>query len=490
MVRLATAVERTRIMNDVFSMYQVDNMIIDQYQRQQEENSNRHGWESALSYKHLFPKKDKEWSFSAELDQDNYFANADYDVSYFFPENQDPTKENNVNQGKNLEWAFQTDYTHPISEHLKIETGLKASLRNMESAFTFRGYDQDMMNWFIDPEQTDIFYYDQNVYAGYISSTSSLGEKTSLIAGIRAEATSLDGSFAFFSAPFDNTYTNWLPAITISRKLSEFNQLRVSYNQRIQRPNQRELNPFITYNDNRDISYGNPYLSPEYVHQIEIAGNFFINGNMVNISLYGRQTDDLIESLLSINEEGVSETTYENFGIRNAAGLNLFGTLSLGKKVSLQGSLDMNLWNEQGQFENQSLSNSGTDYSGRLNLSWTVTETLKTEGFAFFRSPTSTVQGKTPGWSMMSIGLKKELFNKRFSLGINITEPFRENLSFIRELSGTDFYQYTKTVRPVRSFGITFGYRFGKLDFNERDRKKDSNGIRDDEPVNDNLFRN
>jgi outer membrane cobalamin receptor len=213
------------------------------------------------------------------------------------------------------------------------------------------------------------------------------------------------------------------------------NQLRLSYNQRIQRPNQRQLNPFVEYNDNRDISYGNPYLDPEYVHQVELAGNFFMKGNMISLSLYGRQTDDLIESLLHINDDGVSETTFENFGTRSALGINFFGTLMVGKKLTLRGGVDVNLWKEEGQLENEDLSNSGSDYNGRLNLTWTITKTLKVEGFTFFRSPTYTVQGKTPSWSMMSMGLKKDLFNNRFTLGLNITEPFRENQSFVRELS-------------------------------------------------------
>jgi hypothetical protein len=98
----------------------------------------------------------------------------------------------------------------------------------------------------------------------------------------------------------------------------------------------------------------------------------------------------------------------------------------------MRGGIDVNIWSEEGQLENEDLSNSGSDYSGRMNLTWTVNETLKAEGFAYFRSPTYTVQGKTPSWSMMNVGIKKELFNKKFTVGINITEPSeRINRSFV-----------------------------------------------------------
>ena len=47
--------------------------------------------------------------------------------------------------------------------------------------------------------------------------------------------------------------------------------------------------------------------------------------------------------------------------------------------------------------------------------------------------------------------------------------------TFEKELSGDDFYQNNTTVKPVRSIGLTLGYRFGKLEFNERSGKKKIN---------------
>jgi hypothetical protein len=56
-------------------------------------------------------------------------------------------------------------------------------------------------------------------------------------------------------------------------------------------------------------------------------------------------------------------------------------------------------------------------------------------------------------------------------------------------LSGTDFYQYSENVRPVRSLGISLGYRFGKMDFNEREKKKENGDMKDDDQGSDNQFR-
>ncbi len=475
--------------NDIFSNYYVDQAIFDSYQRALDGVSQRSGWEWELEYKKTFQREEQELSLSAELNRDLDKSDADYDVQYFTPENVPPSLENNLNDGKNNELALQADYTHPFGEHIKVETGAKATIRSLVSDFRYQRFDPDAMAWMTDASRTDILFYDQDVYAGYLSSTIEVGEKISLIGGVRMEVTTLHGSFEYFQDAFKNDYTNILPNFTISKKTGEFNNVRLSYNQRIQRPNQRHINPFVEYNDNRDIAYGNPTLGPELVHQVEVASNFLIKGNMLSVSVYGRRTEDLIENLLRINEDGVSESTFENFGVRNATGINLFGSLNLGKKLSLRGGTDFNLWEVHGELENEDLSNQGFDYNGRLNLTWTISETLKLEGFTFFRSPVYTVQGKTPSWSMMSFGIKKELFKKRLSVGLNFTEPFRENQAFVRELSGDTFHQYSKTLRPVRSFGVSLGYRFGKLDFNDRKgRKREEGDMKPDDQGGDNSF--
>ncbi len=461
--------------NRVQSIYMVDNSLIDSYQRTVDGSSGRGGLEWDLDYKRSFPKKDKEWSIAFQFDNDDNTSEFEYNQLYDFPVEQQTTRESNVNQSGNLEITMQTDYVHPFNDRIKLETGLKSTLRQLESNFQFDRFDPDINQWEEDAERTDVFHYDQNVYAGYGSATFNLGEKMNLIGGIRLEITDLSGEFDRFQSPFANQYTNLLPNLTLSRKTGQFNQLKISYNQRIQRPNQRHINPFIEYNDNRDISYGNPSLLPELVHQVEIGSTFFIKGNLINASLFGRRTEDLIENILTINDMGISESTYYNFGKRLSVGINVFGSLNLGENLSLRGGFDINAWKVDGHFDDQFLSNSGYDYNGRMNVTWSISNTLKVEGFSFFRSPIYTVQGKTPTWSIMSFGIKKELFKKRVSVGINFTEPFRENQEFIRELEGPEFYQYNRTLRPVRSFGLNLSYRFGKLDFKERTGRKKEN---------------
>ncbi len=459
--------------NHVKSIYNVDNTLIDSYIRTVDGSNGRSGLDWDLDYKHSFPKNDQEWTISLEVDKDQNKADFQYTEQFDFPD-QLMTMESNLNNGDNLEITGQSDYVHPFSEYITFETGIKGSIKKLKSDFQYIVFDPDISVWKTDPERTDVFHYDQNVYAGYGNTTIKLSKKITFIGGVRLELTHLLGDFDVFQNPFRNHYSNLLPSITVSKKTGLYNQLKISYNQRIQRPNQRYINPFIEYNDNRDISYGNPTLSPELVHQIEIGSTIFLKGNMINTSLFVRRTENLIENILTINDLGISESTYYNFGRRSSIGLNVFGSLNVVSGLSLRGGFDVNAWKEKGSLGGESLSNTGYDYNGRINITWSISESLKMEGFTFFRSPTFTVQGKIPNWSMMSFGVKKELFKKRVSIGINITEPFRQNLVFEKELEGIDFYQYSRTLRPVRSFGLSLSYRFGKIDFKDRTGKKNN----------------
>src|SRR5690606_8236433 len=257
-------------------------------------------------------------------------------------------------------------------------------------------YNETLSAWIPDPQQTDVFDYDQDVYAGYVSSTARLGEQYTLIIGGRLEGTHIDGDFERFEATFANDYLSFLPSVTLSRTIGKANQLKIGYTERIQRPSQRHVNPYIEYNDNRDITYGNPELAPERMHQVELGSNWFLNGSTLNVSFFARRTYDLIESLVRIDENGVSETTYQNFGRRDALGTNVFGSVMIGDWLTVRGGVDCNDRYASGSFEEESLDNTGIDLSGRINLTWNITETLRAEGFAFVRSPTYTVQGKNP----------------------------------------------------------------------------------------------
>lgn len=440
------------------------------YERLSESSNLRGTYDWTTDYRKKFKTPEQELTFAFQVsgsksNQENSLDQHGNDAAL-------QQLESNTNDGLNVETTFQIDYVHPWSKNVKMETGVKSVIRDIDSDYFYEVFNFETSNYETDSRRTDEFTYNQDVIAGYLSFNLKLGEKFGLVAGSRYEKTTIAGDFRDHPNPFSNSYENFLPNVILNHKLGETSNIKLSYNKRIQRPSLFYINPYIALADPRDISYGNPNLSPELTDQYEVGYNSYVKGISVNASVYYRNTTDIIENFLNINDEGVSVTTYQNIGRNQSLGTNVYLSGTIKKKLTLRGSVDVFTYNAQSTIEGIDLSNQAVLWNGRLNATLELPKDLRVEAFGFYRSPTQTLQGTRASWSMFHIGMMKQ-FNKRTSLGLNISQPFKENMEFVNELSGANFYQRSNSIRPFRSVGVNFRHSFGKLDFRQQ-RRRDS----------------
>ena len=437
------------------------------------------GFDWNTDYRRTFPNSEREFSVGVQLSGNQSNANID-----FLQEGNDPTlfkQEQNINNGDNLETTVQMDYVHPFNKKVKLETGAKGVLRRIVSDFEYNAFDPDLAVYQIDLNRTDIFNYDQDVVAGYASFNFTLGEKTGLIAGARYEHTQISGIFDQRNElKFSNQYDNLLPSVAISRKLSQMSNLRLSYSRRIQRPSLFYINPFVDNNDPRNVQSGNPYLDPELVNQVELGYNNFIKGSPINLSLYTRQTNGVIQQFLQV-VDGVSITEFGNIGKEETYGATFFSSVTIKKILTLRGSIDAQNVTITSTSPDLERSNNGWQFNGNANASLALKNGLRIETFAFGRSSRITLQGRVPSFSIWSVGMRKELFKKKGSIGLNVVEPFSKFKSFNSELSGENFYQKNEFKVLFRSVGMNFSYQFGKVDFNQQQRQRRRRGVSNDD---------
>ena len=444
--------------------------LTEMYRRNTIMDSRNDGFDWTTDYTKTFDDKNREFSISYQLNGNNNNSNTELNQIGEFADSLN-IDERSFNDGDNLQSTIQTDYTHPISEKIKLEVGAKAILRDILSDYTFETYDAEKSIFELDNDRTNKFKYDQNVYAAYTSMTFTVGKGNSLIVGARYEKTDITGDFENGESVVSTGYKNFLPNIMFSKKLENFSNLRFAYNQRIQRPSLYYLNPFRQDADRRNVTYGNPELRPELTHQWEVSYNTFVKGTAIYASVFYKWTDGIIEQYTSVNDLGISETTYNNIGNNNAIGFNFFGSTTIKEKLTLRGGLNFNTYNTNSTIEGLDLSNTGIQYGGNFMGTLSLPKDWKIEGFAFGRSRQLTIQGTIPTFSMMSFGVKKDLWNKRGSIGLNVVEPFVKYKGFGSELTGENFNQTSLFQTPFRSIGLNFSYTFGKLDFKARKSK-------------------
>ena len=355
------------------------------------------------------------------------------------------------NDGDNFEHTGQIDYTHPISKKVKLETGAKTVIRDITSDYqyssrTFGSTDE----YVLDAARSNIFNYDQNVVAGYGQLNFPI-KKLQFIAGLRYERTEIVGTFDRTEFDFANDYSNWMPNFTISKSLSNFRRLKLSYSKRIQRPSLIYINPFNNTTDQTNVTIGNPQLDPELTHQIEVGYNTRVAGINIFGSVYFKRTNDIIEQILGITESGISINTYDNVGHNNSFGINAFFNKSM-KKLNLRLGGDLFSYDGEGFVNGEARSNQALQYQLFTGGELTISGTIKADFFGFFRSDQATLQGSTPSFWMYGIGLRKDF--KKLSLGVRIIEPFNENKSFNTKFEGDGFTQMSSRVMPFRSFGL------------------------------------
>jgi len=443
------------------------------------------GFDWNIDYTHKFKKEGHELDFSTQWSHNDGVTDFTNIYSGVFNNLQD-----NIT-GVNNEYTLQVDYTLPISKVFKLEAGGKSIFRRISSTSDYYQYDNSIPGFVYDPNNSDIYDYNQNVYAGYSVFTITLPKKYTILAGVRDENTDINGNSVNQTQnlqPVSQDYNTLVPSLTLQKQLTTTQTIKLAYSKRITRPSLQYLNPFVNQSNIQAQSVGNPNLNPEISQTIEFDYNSYIGTSILNLSAYYKHTAGLIEGIaqpISVTVNNVAEggtlTTYQNIGNNNSLGGSFFGTINPFKALTILGNLNAYTYkpDPSGVFI-QDKSQNGTylQYSGFLRASLQLPHDLVAESFAFGSAARHTIQGTTPSFSIFGVGVKKQFMQKKMAIGVNALEPFSKYKEFDSQLSSPGFNQSSSFKLPFRSFGLTFSYSFGKLNFSNPTQKK---GINNDD---------
>ena len=454
------------------------NGMMTNFTRLSDNQMNMNGVDWSSDYLHKFKKKDQQISLAYQFTNSKQISDYTTDFSNTIID------EYGDNNADNTENTIQLDYTHPFKK-VTFETGLKGILRDIVSDNQTRNFNS-LTNIFTPiPSRTFVYDYSQDVYSAYATFAFTLAKKFGVRAGARYEGTEINGdarSAGAGASPFSSRYFNLVPSIVVSQTFKNFSTIKLSYNQRLQRPSLFFLNPFLNSADIFNQSQGNPALQPELSHNIEFNYSMFVKSSVLNASLYYRRTNDIIESFvlpISVIDPATgnaavgSKTTFRNVGSNNSVGFNFFGQVNPIKPLTLRGNFNVFTYdiNANGGF---TVTNTNTQliYNGFFMASYVFQKGLTFETFLITNSPRQTAQGRNPSFNMWNLGLKKEIMKKKGSLGLTIIDPFNENKNFRQNIAGADFIQTSNFSVPFRSFGASFSYRFGKLSMQAPKKKR------------------
>jgi outer membrane receptor protein involved in Fe transport len=424
------------------------------------------GFDWNVDYTHKFKQEGHTLMFSSQWSHSK--VNTEYvnDYSAFY------TDQKANNDGKNNEYTLQLDYTLPVTQKFKLEAGGKTIFRRISSDFT--NYIPDTNGSFVlDPVNSNLYEYNQDVMAGYGVGTLTLPKGYTIMAGARLEHTAIKGdptnAFQSELQSFENNYETFIPSFTIQKSLTDLASLKLSYTKRITRPSLNFLNPFINRSNIQSQTQGNPNLAPETSQTVELGYSYFSQKGGINVSTYYKYTSGLIEGIASpLEGETGTITNYQNIGNNKSFGMSLFGSVNPFKILALRANFNGYTYNPSPSGDyNFTQSQTGTyfQYSAFVSGTLTFQNGLVAEAFAIQNSSRRTLQGTNPAFNLMVFGVKKQFWDKKASLGLNIVSPFKKSLEFRQQTTGAGFSQSSLFSIPLRSFGLTFSYSFGKMSF-------------------------
>lgn len=454
---------------------------ITQAYRLMTDNSNAFGGlDASLNYQLGF-KKDKnrlltlsyKYSYSPNTKNLNNIISDTF--NFFLPNYKQ------YNNSGNREHTIQADYVHPFKT-FSLEAGAKTILRNDFSNFETSSFNDVTKSYEINPEQTNDFTYNQDIYSVYNSYSAKWSQWTAK-AGLRLEHTTIRADFESAGNKVNQDYNNLIPSLSVQRNFKSSN-ISLGYTDRISRPDISQLNPFVDLSNPNFVNTGNPGLQAEVSHSFEINySNFSRNALTAGISYsFSNNSIQSVTHLQVVSSGGLSDTipvtTFENLGTNKNLGLNLSYNYSAIKdlNISLNAQLG-HVW-LKGSYNGQFYKNDGYTGNAFLNAGYKFGKGYRIGLDVGYFSGDVFLQGKSNPYVFTSYVFSKAFLNKRIILSLVANNPYNQFYTFKTTTVTPDFYQLSYNQIPYRSFALRFNFKFGRLD---ADIKRNQRGINNDD---------
>ncbi|MES2772974.1 MAG: outer membrane beta-barrel family protein [Bacteroidota bacterium] len=425
-----------------------------------------------FNFRHLLNNKGREITADADYVWYNSVNNQRSNNYMYFPNNT-PTQNPfllNGNLPSDIKiYSLKADYTHPIKEGESFEAGVKSSLVKTDNNAIYTLFNVISGKWESDVARSNHFLYDENINAIYGSYKKQF-KKWGVQAGLRVENTNGKGNQKTNNSTFKRNYTQVFPTVYVSHTLNDKNSLTLSYGRRIDRPNYQDMNPFQYFLDQFTFRQGNPYLLPQFSHNIELSHTFM--GKLVTTLNYTNTTDIINDVLKQNDTTKVTFQTKENIAKRTNLGLSVSYNNNITKWYMI--SVYFNAFNNHftGVVNNVPLDVSIASYMFNLNNQFRFNKGWGAEMSGFYRSKTQeagVIVANPMG--VISFGASKQILKTKGSLKLALNDPF-----WIQKFSGYTKYGNIdvkiKSKWDNRRIALTFTYRFGKQTQQQAPRRR------------------
>ena len=415
--------------------------------------------EATAFWEHNFPGEDHtlriELNVSTSKEQeDNHYQNA-----YRVPVVTSSYDNTLIRQSDNQQ-QVTVDYNHTLTEDSKLELGYSGQFNQQDFNFYGEYYDPVTAKFVKDIIKTNQFLFNQTVHGLYGTYQKSY-EKFSYSIGLRLEESIIRGRQVTKDTLISNDYMKLYPTIHLAYQLNK-GQLQLNYSRRVHRPEGDDINPFPEYQDPYSIRAGNPKLLPEIIHSVEFGYKYQDKVFSFVPSLYYRYKQNGFTQVTVPINDTVLLTTQQNLSNDQSAGLELIFSIKGGKWFS--SNFSTNFFYNQinasnlGYFDKKTI----LSFSTNFNSTFVITPKTMAQISTNYRSARLTPQGKNYPSFVFNMGVRQDLFKKKVSVLLAVSDLFRTQREK-SELNSGYLIQERTGRRDAQIFYIGASYRFGKV---------------------------
>jgi len=430
--------------------------------------TDKYSWGARLDHKGA--KAGELFKLDLRVSRADVASTNNYDNAYTLrPAGMLDTRSRQDNSNSNRIADLTGDLEQPTEKGL-IKAGFKTATNKSNVDTVYTNIDPLTLAESPNRFRSNRFAYEEDVAALYGSYQMRLNERWSALAGMRGEYTHIELAQITNAIDVRNHYFNAIPSAFLSYKLSDLTTLRFSYAHRIRRPNAAELNPFIVYRDEFNVSSGNPNLKPTETDSFELGYETRFGQLDTNLRGYYRKDSDLISERKLFLTDTVVLTTRDNAGSNHAGGLEFTVSGKLLKNLTLNASGNL-AYNEQvvtNVLTQAQTRRSAESLSGQARLNWSVTDLDSVQLAVRGHGRQLTGQGyREPDWTA-NLTLRRQL-TPALSAVININDIF--NSARIATITDNDILHETSVRRyDGRLLYVGLAYRFGGVTGNQERR--------------------
>lgn len=414
-----------------------------------------------------FKNAEEEWS---DITDSQYLTREDMESDLPIPDStifqHTDTKETHENFQGTIDFAYH------LGQHA-IEAGAKYENKFPSNAATVTENGTPLEPYCHD------FRFNKQVAALYGSYGTTVGFFSFLV-GARYEYSYISSNYVDKNQKYEQRYHNIFPSGHVNFKVTEKDQLQLSYTRRIRRPGYWQMAPYSSFNDDRNIRRGNPELRPVYTDSYEFSYlKFWENGNF-NLTGYYRHSTDIFRNFTEVDSLTlVSVSMPQNFGTSDDYGLEITGQVNVFKWWSINGNINLFKSCTVGDYKGRHYTTDSYNLMGRLVSKFNFKKVCNLQFTGHFMGPRDEPLGFREANYWIDFAASRDILKDKATLSLNVRDLFGTR-SHNGESWGDNFWQYSEGSWSKTTVTLNFNYRI-----NDNGQKKQKGDASDGDDAYD-----